>query len=154
MKTNVHTENCFRSIEPDEYCDCDGIYEEVQLMRFAITALYKAAHWTPDRPVDAVGLWTVLRDAAGLPPGQSPVPIPAQVAAGPLHLEIDDSGYPEDITSSEPEANPTEPGRSSFSVAFQGPKDVALRYAHLFAAAPDLLEALKKADAALPSHGL
>jgi len=41
-----------------------------------IKKLYYAAHWTPDRPVDAEKLWTDLRDAAGLPRGNSPKPIP------------------------------------------------------------------------------
>lgn len=42
----------------------------------AVKAVYYAAHWTPDRPVDAGALWTELRDAAELEPGKSPVPIP------------------------------------------------------------------------------
>jgi hypothetical protein len=42
----------------------------------AIKKLYYAAHWTPDRPVDAAKLWTDVRDAAGLPKGNSPEAIP------------------------------------------------------------------------------
>jgi hypothetical protein len=40
----------------------------------AVTALYYAAVWTADRPVDATALWTAVRDAAGFEPGQSPAP--------------------------------------------------------------------------------
>ena len=42
----------------------------------AIRNLYYAAHWTPDRPVDVVKLWTDVRDAAGFKPGGSPVQRP------------------------------------------------------------------------------
>jgi hypothetical protein len=41
-------------------------------LREAAKALYYAAHWTPDRDVDAVKLWTDLRDAAGFEPGNAP----------------------------------------------------------------------------------
>lgn len=42
----------------------------------AARAVYYAAHWTPDRPVDKAALWTELRDACGFTPGKSPKPIP------------------------------------------------------------------------------
>ena len=38
----------------------------------AIRELYYAAHWTPDRPVDADRLWAAVRDAAGFTPGNAP----------------------------------------------------------------------------------
>lgn len=43
----------------------------------AVRALYYAAHWTADRPVDEAGLWEAVRDAAGLEPGTSPTPMRA-----------------------------------------------------------------------------
>lgn len=43
-------------------------------LRAAVSDLYYAAHWTPDRPCDADALWTRLRDAAGLTPGNAPAP--------------------------------------------------------------------------------
>lgn len=43
-------------------------------LRNAVSAVYYAAHWTPDRPVDAAKLWTDLRDAAGFEPGRAPSP--------------------------------------------------------------------------------
>jgi hypothetical protein len=42
----------------------------------AVRNLYYAAHWTPDRPVDVVKLWTDVRDAAGFKPGGSPKELP------------------------------------------------------------------------------
>jgi len=41
----------------------------------AVERLYRAAHWTADRPCDADKLWSDVRDAAGIEPGQSPKPI-------------------------------------------------------------------------------
>lgn len=38
----------------------------------AIHRLYYAAHWTPDRDVDARKLWEDVRDAAGFRPGHAP----------------------------------------------------------------------------------
>lgn len=38
----------------------------------AVTKLYMAAYWSADRDVDEVGLWTAVRDAAGIKPGSSP----------------------------------------------------------------------------------
>lgn len=38
----------------------------------AVSAVYYAAHWTPDREVDAAALWTELRDAAGFTPSNAP----------------------------------------------------------------------------------
>jgi hypothetical protein len=40
----------------------------------AVRELYYAAVWHADRPVDAEGLWTAVRDAAGFTPGGSPEP--------------------------------------------------------------------------------
>lgn len=37
----------------------------------AVEALYYAAYWHPDRPVDEAKLWTAVREAAGLIPGHS-----------------------------------------------------------------------------------
>lgn len=37
----------------------------------AVERLYYAAYWSPDRRCDAAELWTAVRDAAGLPAGQS-----------------------------------------------------------------------------------
>jgi len=37
----------------------------------AVEKLYFAAHWTPDRECDAAALWTAVRDAAGIAPGQT-----------------------------------------------------------------------------------
>ena len=40
-----------------------------------VRRLYYAAHWTPDRPVDADELWKDVRDACGFEKGHSPKPI-------------------------------------------------------------------------------
>lgn len=56
----------------------------------AAEALYLAAHWSPDRDVDAVKLWTELRDALGLLPGTSPKPV---VAVKPTPLRFDPLTY-------------------------------------------------------------
>jgi len=45
-------------------------------LRERVRDLYYSAHWTPDRPVDVVKLWTDVRDAAGFKPGGSPKAIP------------------------------------------------------------------------------
>jgi hypothetical protein len=45
-------------------------------LRDAVRKLYYAAHWTPDRPVDAAKLWTDVRDAAGFPKGGAPTELP------------------------------------------------------------------------------
>lgn len=37
----------------------------------AAAALYFAGYWHCDRPVDETALWTALRDAAGIAPGQT-----------------------------------------------------------------------------------
>ena len=47
---------------------------EIERLRKAVSDVYYAAHWTPDRPCDAGRLWTDLRDAAGLKPGNAPKP--------------------------------------------------------------------------------
>jgi hypothetical protein len=49
---------------------------EFDKLKYAVRNLYYSAHWTPDRPVDAVELWTAVRDAAGFPEGQSPKELP------------------------------------------------------------------------------
>src|ERR1039458_10061092 len=60
-------------------------------MKSAIERLYFAANWHPDRVVDAAALWSAVRDAAGIAPGQTasrlgpdrgcvPAPPPAVVA--------------------------------------------------------------------------
>lgn len=44
-------------------------------LRAAVSAIYYAAHWSPDRHVDnESALWAELRDAAGLEPGNAPTP--------------------------------------------------------------------------------
>jgi hypothetical protein len=48
---------------------------ENERLRKAVSEVYYAAHWTPDRPCDAVKLWTDLRDAAGLTPGNAPAAV-------------------------------------------------------------------------------
>ena len=40
-------------------------------MKSAIERLYFAANWHPDRVVDAAALWSAVRDAAGITPGQT-----------------------------------------------------------------------------------
>lgn len=37
----------------------------------AVEALYFSAYWHPDRKVDEQTLWTAVRDAAGIAPGQT-----------------------------------------------------------------------------------
>lgn len=50
--------------------------EDFSKLREAVRRVYYAAHWTPDRAVDAVELWTAVRDAAGFPSGNSPKQLP------------------------------------------------------------------------------
>jgi 2-hydroxychromene-2-carboxylate isomerase len=45
--------------------------ERYQNLAKAVSDLYYAANWTPDRDCEAVKLWTNVRDAAGLTPGQT-----------------------------------------------------------------------------------
>lgn len=40
-------------------------------LRRAVEALYFSAYWHPDRKVDEAALWTAVRDAAGIVPGQT-----------------------------------------------------------------------------------
>lgn len=40
----------------------------------AVRRLYYAAHWSPDRDVDAKKLWQDVRDAAGFESGHAPTP--------------------------------------------------------------------------------
>jgi len=44
---------------------------EIAALRQAVEALYFSANWHPDRDVDAIALWTAVRDAAGIVPGQT-----------------------------------------------------------------------------------
>ena len=53
------------------YKELDQKDAVIEKMKLAISALYYGAHWYPDRNVDAVKLWTDLRDAAGLEPGKT-----------------------------------------------------------------------------------
>lgn len=46
-------------------------YEE---LRAAVAAVHYAAHWSPDRPVDADALWSKVRDVAGFALWMSPKP--------------------------------------------------------------------------------
>lgn len=46
--------------------------EGLQALLDAVRNLYYAAVWHADRPVDEAALWTAVRDAAGLTPGNSP----------------------------------------------------------------------------------
>ncbi len=46
--------------------------EELKRLKSAVAAVYYAAAWEADRPVDAQKLWANLRDAAGFAPGYSP----------------------------------------------------------------------------------
>ena len=43
-------------------------------LKQAVADVYFSAHWTPDRDVNE-DLWSRLRDAAGIKPGQSPKPV-------------------------------------------------------------------------------
>jgi hypothetical protein len=43
----------------------------IEKMHEAVAALYFAAYWHPDRKVDEAALWTAVRDAAGIKPGQT-----------------------------------------------------------------------------------
>ncbi len=44
---------------------------EIGRLQGAARDLYFAAYWHPDRPVDEDGLWTSLRDAAGIEPSKT-----------------------------------------------------------------------------------
>lgn len=49
-----------------------GSFEDAfAALRATVERLYYAAHWSPDRSVDAATLWTDVRDAAGLTPGET-----------------------------------------------------------------------------------
>jgi hypothetical protein len=45
-------------------------------LRVAVGELYYSAVWHADRPVDEEALWKAVRDAAGLPHGESPKELP------------------------------------------------------------------------------
>jgi hypothetical protein len=57
---------------PEEYHE---LSVERDVLVAAVKAVYYAAHWIPDRPVDSGALWTNLRDAAGFEAGNAPEPI-------------------------------------------------------------------------------
>ena len=46
--------------------------EKFRRLQEAVKQLYNAAYWSPDRDVDSAQLWEAVRDAAGIPPGNSP----------------------------------------------------------------------------------
>jgi hypothetical protein len=52
--------------------ECKALLDQSARAIRAANAIYEAAHWTADRPVDEVALWTELRDALGREPGKSP----------------------------------------------------------------------------------
>ncbi len=45
--------------------------ESLYRLRLAVDRLYFAAYWHPDRQVDERALWTAVRDAAKIKPGQT-----------------------------------------------------------------------------------
>ena len=49
-----------------------ALRERDAALRKAVKDLYYAAHWTPDRNVNAAALWEAVRDAVGLEPGHAP----------------------------------------------------------------------------------
>lgn len=51
----------------------------------AVRALYYAARWSADRPVNEAKLWTAVRDAFGFQPGEAPRPNPSR-ALPPLAI--------------------------------------------------------------------
>lgn len=59
----------------------DAARSDFTKLREAVKALYYAAYWHADRDVDEPALWTAVRDAACLPPGESKI-----------HLGEDQSG--------------------------------------------------------------
>jgi hypothetical protein len=52
----------------------DSMHTKYCELHTAASDLYYAAHWSPDRTVNAVKLWTRLRDIAGFDVGFSPKP--------------------------------------------------------------------------------
>ena len=60
------------------HSDPDRVLGKLLRLQHAATVIYEAAHWTADRPVDEVALWTELRDALGRDPGGAPTPLPRQ----------------------------------------------------------------------------
>lgn len=54
--------------EPEE---AKPALEQLKALRAAVEELYFAAYWAPDRPVDSDALWTKVRGAAGITPGQT-----------------------------------------------------------------------------------
>jgi hypothetical protein len=49
----------------------EDLLDRLMELKKAAEALYFAAHWHADRPVDESALWTALRDAARIEPGQT-----------------------------------------------------------------------------------
>jgi hypothetical protein len=68
----------------------------VEALEVAALALYRAGHWTCDRPADEAGLWMALREALHLPPGSSPKPLPARgdSVAEPQQISASDEPSP------------------------------------------------------------
>jgi len=58
-------------------------------LKNAVVKIYTAAHWSPDRalPFDPQRLWTELRDAAEIVPGNSPKPAPKRGICAALSVE-------------------------------------------------------------------
>lgn len=82
--------------------------EEFTRLIRAVDAVYKAAHWTPDRPVDEAKLWTELRDAAMIAPGNSP----KLIARTPFVLMEND--FPLGVYSSEEKASDAKLAREDY----------------------------------------
>jgi hypothetical protein len=61
------------SAQPVE--DVEFLLGKLEALRSAARDVYYAGHWSCDRDVDAVGLWTNLRDASDFEPGLSPKPL-------------------------------------------------------------------------------
>jgi hypothetical protein len=54
-----------------QFVRADDVDREIDKIKGAVEKLYFAAYWSPDRPCDAVALWTAVRDAVGIEPGQT-----------------------------------------------------------------------------------
>jgi hypothetical protein len=74
MKASTSRRDMENMVERDEIQDATN-EAQLKLLHDAVQALYYAAVWHADRPVDEQGLWTAVRDAAGFKPGKSPKPI-------------------------------------------------------------------------------
>lgn len=58
-------------VRREEY---EKLKADLARVRAAARALYYAAHWKADRPVNETALWEELRDACGFEPGNAPKP--------------------------------------------------------------------------------